>query len=142
MTNISRLAAIAVLALPAAAMAQVSYSRAWIVEGRPVGSVCADREDSLFDRKATLDREKMDNDAELASIEREGAILQGELRQLDHTNARAVEDYNARSDAHNRRVAAHNRRVANMNAAVADLTADINDSASYCTTRGWVWRAR
>ncbi len=135
--------AILVLALPAGAMAQVTYSRAWIPpEGRPLGAICADREDMLFDRKAQLDREKMDNDAELASIEREGAMLDGELRQLDHTNTAAVEDYNARSDAHNRRVAAHNRRVANMNAEVADLTSDLNDASSYCTQRGWVWRVR
>ena len=140
--NVSRLAAIALLAVPAAAMAQVSYSRAWIVEDRPVGAVCSDREESLFDRKAMLDREKMDNDAELAAIDREGAMLEGELRQLDHSNLAAVEDYNARSDAHNRRVAAHNRRVAEMNAQVANLSADINDASGYCTQRGWVWRVR
>lgn len=140
--DIRKMVAILVLAAPAAAMAQVSYSRAWIVEGRPLGSSCADREDSLYDRKALLDREKADNDAELAAIDREGALLEGELRQLDHTNVAAVEDYNARSDAHNRRVAAHNRRVAEMNGQVADLTADIDDSSNYCTTRGWVWRVR
>jgi hypothetical protein len=140
--DISKAVAILVLAVPSAALAQVSYSRAWIVEGRPLGSLCADREDSLYDRRAMLDREKADNDAELRAIEREGAMLEGELRQLDHTNVAAVEDYNARSDAHNRRVAAHNRRVAEMNAQVADLTADINDSSNYCTTRGWLWRVR
>jgi peptidoglycan hydrolase CwlO-like protein len=140
--DISKAVAILVLAVPSAALAQVSYSRAWIVEGRPLGSLCADREDSLYDRRAMLDREKADNDAELRAIEREGAVLEGELRQLDHTNVAAVEDYNARSDAHNRRVAAHNRRVAEMNAQVADLTADINDSSNYCTTRGWLWRVR
>ena len=140
--KISTPLAILVLALPAGAMAQVTYSRAWVPEGRPLGMVCADREDMLFDRKAQLDREKMDNDAELAAIDREGAMLEGELRQLDRSNPLAVEDYNARSDAHNRRVAAHNRRVANMNAEVADLTADLNDASSYCTQRGWVWRVR
>lgn len=140
--DIRKAAAIFVLAVPSAAMAQVTYSRAWIVEGRPLGSICSDREESLFDRKAMLDGDKRDNDAELASIDREGAMLEGELRQLDHTNTAAVEDYNARSDAHNRRVAAHNRRVAEMNAQVADLSADINDSANYCTHRGWVWRVR
>jgi hypothetical protein len=140
--KISRLAVIAALALPAAAVAQVSTSRVWIVEGRPVGVLCSDREEFLFDRKAQLDREKMDNDAELASIDREGAMLAGELRQLDNSNSAAVGDYNARSDAHNRRVAAHNRRVANMNAAVNDLNVDINDASGYCTTRGWVWRVR
>src|SRR4051812_48135523 len=79
--DIRKAVAILVLAAPAAAMAQVSYSRAWIVEGRPVGASCADREESLYDRKSMLDREKMDNDAELAAIDREGAMLEGELRQ-------------------------------------------------------------
>ena len=140
--KIARLVAVAALVLPAAAMAQASTSRVWIVEGRPVGALCSDREEFLFDRKAQLDREKMDNDAELAAIEREGAMLAGEMRQLDPSNPAAVEDYNARSDAHNRRVAAHNRRVANMNAAVNDLNVDINEASGYCTSRGWVWRVR
>lgn len=140
--KIAKPLAVLVLALPAVALAQVSYSRAWITEGRPIGGVCADREDMLFDRKAQLDREKMDNDAELASIEREGSQLRDELRNLDPVNSRAVEDYNARSDAHNRRVAAHNRRVADMNVAAADLNADIADASGFCTQRGWVWRVR
>ncbi|MGE5094135.1 MAG: hypothetical protein ACM3SO_03295 [Betaproteobacteria bacterium] len=140
--NTAKALAVLVLALPPAAVAQVSYSRAWIVPERPVGATCADREDVLADRKASLDREKMDNDAELAAIEREGAMLEGELRALDRTNVGAVEDYNARSDAHNRRVAAHNRRVAGMNAAAADLTAELADAAQFCTSRGWVWNVR
>jgi hypothetical protein len=134
--------ALVLLALPSAAVAQVSYSRAWIPEGRAVGSICSDREDVLAGRKDSLDREKMDNDAELASIEREGAGLNAELRSLDRADMAAVEDYNARSDAHNRRVAAHNRRVANMNAAAGDLTADMADAAQYCTSRGWAWTVR
>jgi chromosome segregation ATPase len=132
------------LAAPTAALSQVSYSRAWIPSGQPVvtSRVCADRQDVLTDRKYTLDREKRDNDAELASIEDEGARLAAELRNLDNRNPAAVDDYNARSDAHNRRVAAHNRRVADMNAEVADLTSDMTEAAQYCTSRGWTWSLR
>jgi hypothetical protein len=136
--------ALVMLAVPAAATAQVSYSRAWIPPGPSVAPsrACADRQDVLTDRKLSLDREKRDNDAELAAIEDEGAQLAGELRSLDNSNANAVDDYNARSNAHNRRVAAHNRRVADMNAAVADLNADLGDASQYCTSRGWNWSLR
>ena len=136
--------ALVMLAVPAAAMAQVSYSRAWIPSNGPVvtSRVCADRQDVLTDRKLSLDREKRDNDAELASIEDEGADLAAQLRGIDRSNSDAVADYNARSDAHNRRVAAHNRRVADMNAAVGDLTADLNEASQYCTQRGWTWSLR
>ena len=140
MTSRTLLAAVA-LAMPAAAFAQTSYSRAYVtgpvvvpnepayvVPAEPTPSVCSD----LQERKAVLDDEKVTYDRERDQLDAENAELARELRNLDSHDTAAVAAYNARSDEHNRRVAEHNRRVAEMNDAVASLTADLANAQSYC----------
>ena len=127
--------ALAALA-PLAASAYTTYSRAVIIEDRPViGStlhVCDARNAELWDRKALLDQDKRDADAEREAIARAKARLDGELVQLDRANAAAVADYNARSYALNDRVDAYNRRIADMNGASALLNADSAEMVDYC----------
>ena len=134
------LAAVA-LAMPAAAFAQTSYSRAYVtgpvvvpnepayvVPAQPYPTACSE----LQERKAVLDDEKVSYDRERDQLDAENAQLSRELRNLDSRDPTAVASYNARSDDHNRRVAEHNRRVAAMNDAVASLTADLANAQPYC----------
>ena len=139
--NIRTLIAVLALAAPAAGLAQVSHSRAYItgpvvvpnepdyvVPAEPHASRCAD----LQERKAVLDDEKVTYDRELDQLDAESARLAQELRNLDSTDPTAVAAYNARSDDHNRRVAEHNRRIADMNDAVAQLSQDLANAQPYC----------
>jgi hypothetical protein len=129
-------------ALPAAALAQVSYSQARIADPAWPGDyrACVERSDTLADRKAFLDREKYDIDDAAADIAREAERLRFELQRLPASDAAAVADYNVRSADHNRRVAAHNRRVADMNAAAALHNGDSADMLAYCNLRTYRWR--
>jgi hypothetical protein len=134
------LVAATLFALPAAAFAQVSHSRAYVtgplvapaapayVEPYYSPNACTD----LQSRKAVLDDEKVTYDRERDQLDAENARLADQLRNLNSADAAAVAAYNARSDAHNQRVAEHNRRVADMNEAVAQLTADIANATPYC----------
>jgi hypothetical protein len=129
------LAAVAAIA-PLFAAADVTYSRVTILDERPSlrGSlyVCNDRNASLWDRKAFLDRDKQELDRESHAIARETARLEGMLQNLDHRNVAAVEDYNQHSADLNKWVEAHNRRVNEMNQAAALLNADSADLVAYC----------
>ena len=131
------------LAAPAASFAQASRSQVRIeppvVYSAPVYSgpvqACLDRQDTLADRKAWLDREKIDLDRTSDAIALEGQGLADELRTLPASDAAAVAAYNARSDAHNRRVASYNQRAAEMNGAAASLNSDSADMVAYCNYR-------
>jgi hypothetical protein len=135
MNSIRVLAAVAAIA-PLFAAADVTYSRVTILDERPSlrGSlyVCNDRNATLWDRKALLDRDKQELDREGAAIAREQARLDGMLHMLDRTNTAAVADYNQRSSEQNRWVEAHNRRVSEMNQAAALLNSDSADLMAYC----------
>lgn len=142
MKTITTLAAI-IAALPAAALAQVSYSQARIAADPLVRDnyrTCVARQDSLADRKDFLDNEKREIDAAGADIAREAEWLGVELPRLQTADAAAVAAYNARSAEHNRRVAGHNRRVADMNAAAANYNGDSADMVAYCNLRTYRWR--
>lgn len=130
------LAAVA-LALPAAAHAQVSHSRATItgpvvVPAEPAYVESAYPCGDLQRRKSLLDDEKVTYDRRREQLDAEAADLAHQMRNLDSTDVAAVAEYNARSDAHNRRVAEHNRDVADMNDAVARLTTDLANATPYC----------
>ena len=124
------LAYVALLA-PMASFAQVSYSQARIEP--PLLHVCAEKQVSLYDRKAFLDMDKAQIDRERDAIAREGEALAAELRNLDNGNTAAVRAYNNRSADHNRRVAVHNGYVAEMNRAAALLNGDSADFMAYCS---------
>ena len=79
---------------------------------------CSDRDAALLDRGMWLDSRKRD-------IDRDGADLAQELRNLDNRDVGAVASYNARS-------AEHNRRVADLNAGVAQYNADMRDMVDTC----------
>ena len=131
------------LALPVAALAQVSQSQARITGDPAWGAdyrACVERSDTLGDRRAFLDREKFDIDDAAVEIARDGERLRIELSRLQATDTAAVAEYNARSSGHNRRVAAHNRRVAEMNAAASALNGDSANMMSYCNLRTYRWR--
>lgn len=127
--------ALAALAAPAA-FADVTYSRVVVLDEpvaiQPVPRVCENRNNELWDRKALLDEDRRDADAEKAALDRAKARLDGELAQLDRTRAAAVADYNARSNALNARVDAYNRRVADLNRAVALLNGDSREMVDWC----------
>src|SRR5438876_7429383 len=93
--------AIAVFAAPLAASAQIEVSRATITGTAVVRNdtlhVCAERNDTLWDRSALLDRDKQDIDRERRDIARLKAQLDEERRRLDATNAAAGADYNPRT---------------------------------------------
>jgi len=139
---------------PLAALAQTTYSHATItgpvpapvyVETVPVYvpgrlHMCEDRNDSLWDRKALLDRDRADVDREGREIARESTQVNEQLRTLDHGDTVAVAAYNVRSRSLNDRVDAHNRRVADLNGAVALLNADSADLTSYCNRIRYVSR--
>lgn len=144
--NPARALAVLILAVPAAAAAQVSYSQARIA-GDPVYPVyradyraCLDGNDTLLDRRAFLEQERRDIERDGAAIEREGERLRVELSRLPSNDAVAVADYNRRSSEQNHRVAAHNRRVAEMNAAASMLNGDTADLMAYCNLRTYAWR--
>jgi D-serine deaminase-like pyridoxal phosphate-dependent protein len=126
--------------LPAAAPAQTSYSNAAISGQPPDVRACMERGDTLADRKAFLDQERMAVDRDAAGLARASAALADEMRRLPASDAAAVAAYNAHSAEHNRRVSAQNRRVADMNAAVAALTGDSADMMAYCNVRTYRWR--
>ena len=128
------------LAAPVVALAQTSYSHASITGPAaypsqpyyvPQSTVCSD----LHVRKAVLDDEKVTYDHELQMLNVDSAELARDLRALDSSDAIAVADYNARSDAHNRAVAEHNRSVASMNDAAAQLNTDLADYGGTCAWR-------
>jgi hypothetical protein len=127
---------LAALTLPAAALAQ-PYPMT-----RGELATCMERDADLRDRLTQLDRERYANDRETDAIAREGARLADELRTLDNTNARAVDSYNARSQAHNRRVQEHNRRVVDMNARAASHNGAAADLTAQCATRPYYLRDR
>jgi ribosome-binding ATPase YchF (GTP1/OBG family) len=128
--NPTRAIALMALMLPAASIAQVSYSRATIEA--PLLYVCNERQASLAERKAYLDMDKAQIDRENARIARDGARLAAELRSLDNRDTAAVAAYNARQEEHNRRVEIHNGYVAEMNRAASLLTGDGVDFMAYC----------
>ncbi len=117
--------ALAAMAAPAVALAQVSYSEATLARPAAVPilrpSPCLEGQDMVFQRSNDLARDKEDLDAESLAIARQNRRLADELRALDNRDAAAVAAYNARSEAQNRRVEDHNRRVASMNAEAAAL---------------------
>jgi cell division protein FtsB len=127
--------ALAALAAPAA-FADVTYSRVVVLDEpvaiHAVPRVCENRNNELWDRKALLDQDKRDVDAEGAALARAKSRLDGELAQLDRTNTAAVADYNARSNALNDRVNAYNARVADLNHAVALLNGDSREMVDWC----------
>lgn len=143
--NPVRAIALLVLAAPAAALAQTSYSTATVLGPPPVvltaeGQACWDRHDTLAVRKSWLDEEKANVDRDGAAIARESAQLADEKRLLVSTDASAVAAYNTRSAAHNRRVAAHNARVADMNLAASLHNDAAANMVAYCNLRTYRWR--
>jgi len=128
--NPSRAIAFLVLLVPAASIAQVSYSRARIEP--PLLHVCNEQQASLAERKSYLDMDKAQIDRENESIAGNAARLASELRSLDNRDTAAVAAYNARQQDHNRRVEIHNGYVAEMNRAAALLTGDGADFMAYC----------
>jgi len=120
------------LFLPAAALAEASYSRAEIVGPRL--NVCDAQLDRLYDRKAALERDQQWIDRERDAIDREKADLAAQMRGLNSSDTAAVAAYNARSAAHNTRVADHNQYVAATNRAAALLNGDSADFTGYCET--------
>ena len=127
-------------AAPMAAMGQVSYGDGPLT--REELRVCMERDHAVRERIARLDDERVESDAEAASIAREGARLAEELRRLDNRDTLAVAEYNARSDAHNRRVEAHNRYVVDLNARTALVNGDAADVGASCASRRYWMRDR
>ena len=109
------IAALAVATLPSLATAQ-QYTYGPSITRPPFS--CTDRDALLLDRGMRLENRKRD-------IDRDGADLANELRNLDNRDLGAVASYNARS-------AEHNRRVADMNAGVAQYNIDMRDMAESC----------
>ena len=128
----SRLLPLAIALIPAAALAQTTYSRADIVPPRL--NVCSQAQGQLFDRKAALEMDQRDIDRERDAIEREASGLALEQRNLNSADTAAVAAYNTRSAAHNERVAAHNRYVNATNRAAALLNGDSAEFMRYCDT--------
>jgi hypothetical protein len=108
------IAALAVAALPALASAQYVYGPSVT----RYGYSCSDRDAALLDRGMWLDSRKRE-------IDRDGADLANELRNLDNRDVGAVASYNARS-------AEHNRRVAELNAGVAQYNTDMREMVDGC----------
>lgn len=128
--------ALLMLGAPLAATAQVSYSEARIAgDGTLPYDVCSERFESIFERKARLDSEKLENDRETGALARDAGRLADERRRLDLEDAATVRAYNARSEEHNRRVALHNSRVAEMNTAASMLNGDREDALAMCSAR-------
>lgn len=127
--------ALAALAAPLA-LAQTTYSRVVVIDEpvvlRPVPHVCDARNNELWDRKALLEQDRRDADAERDALARAKSRLDQELSRLDRTNTGAVADYNARSNALNTRVDAYNKRVADLNSAVALLNSDSREMVDWC----------
>jgi hypothetical protein len=139
LVNPTRLIAIALLAAPAVAAAQSSYSQARILPAPEIvvypaysGRDCDAARIHFSNRGAALEHERRDYETEAGAIAREGASLNRELQGLDTSNAGAVSAYNARSEAHNRRVDDHNARVASMNSAAATMNAELAEADSQC----------
>ena len=128
----TRLIPLVLALVPAAALAQTTYSRADIVPPRL--NVCSQEQGQLFDRKAALEMDQRDIDRERDAIEREATDLAVEMRGLDSSNTTAVAAYNAHSAAHNERVAAHNRYVNATNRAASLLNGDSAEFMRYCDT--------
>ena len=126
--------------VPAAALAEVSYSRAEIVPPVRVAvvpqhlHVCDLQQGDLYARKAAIDDDQRYIDRERGAIDREAAGLADQLRSLNNADPTAVAAYNARSAAHNQRVADHNQYVAASNHAAALLNGDSADFLAYCNT--------
>ncbi|HUP97839.1 MAG TPA: hypothetical protein VM073_07855 [Usitatibacter sp.] len=136
-----RIALIATALLPCAALAQ-AYSPREAPMSREMLRTCMERDASMRDRLDLLESERLEHDRETQAIERDGARIAEELRNLDSRDASAVAAYNARSAAHNRRVEVHNRRVADMNARAALHNGDASDLAAQCASRPYLLRDR
>ena len=138
--------ALAALAMPLAALAQVSHSQARIAGQGPLTyseiAACNARYDALAQRKADIDDWHAELDAERRAIDDEAARLADEHARLDRTDAAAVADYNARSAEHNRRAAAYNGRAAEMNSAASLLNGQTADAMAWCNARGYTLRDR
>lgn len=104
----------AAILVPAAAGAQVYYHGPSVT----YAPGCVDRDARLHERGMWLDSRKRD-------IDREGAALADELRNLDNRDLGAVASYNARSSE-------HNRRVAELNAGVAQYNSDMQVMVGEC----------
>lgn len=89
---------------------------------------CVERDRSLLDRGMWLDSRKRD-------VDRDGADLAEELRNLDNRDLGAVASYNARS-------AEHNRRVADLNAGVAQYNTDMREMTDTCNYAYYAPRGR
>lgn len=141
MKNRQILAAIA-LAAPLAVLAQTSYPSREVPMSREELRDCMEMNASMSDRLDQLDGERLTIDRETDVIARSSARLADQLRNLDSSDAAAVERYNARSAEHNRRADAHNRRVADMNARASFHNEDAGDVASACASRYYLLRDR
>ena len=128
---------LAALAAPAALAQSYTYP---LTRGELAD--CMDRDAIMQNRLVDLERERRANDRETDDIARDGARLADELRTLDSTNARAVADYNRRSQLHNRRVESHNRRVSDMNARASQHNAAAADLTARCATRPYYLQDR
>jgi hypothetical protein len=137
MTSTRVLAALALVA-PLSVAAQVSYSQATITGERlyfrDVPRICAERNDQLWDRKASLDQDLRDLDRDGGTLDQMKRRLDADYRNLDWGNNAAIGAYNARSEEYNRLIAAHNARVANMNRAASMLNGDSADLVGYCNS--------
>ena len=96
--------------------------------------VCDARNDTLWDRKALIDEDRVRIDREQAEIDRARAQLDAEWNVLNRGDTAAVNAYNARSRQLNEWVESHNRRVNELNGAVARLNASSRDLVAYCDT--------
>jgi hypothetical protein len=133
----ARIAAWLILAAPAVAAAQITYSQPRILAAPEAPIYYTDRDCDaarihLSNRGGALERERLDYASEAASIAREGAALSRELARLDASSPAAVASYNARSADHNRRVDDHNARVAGMNAEAAAMNSELAQADSQC----------
>jgi uncharacterized protein involved in exopolysaccharide biosynthesis len=124
----ARLLAAATLLVPLAAAAQAYYAQARpLLEPALTRSElreCMYRDEALAERRADLDGERAETDAEAAAIAEAGARLADELRNIHSGDVGAVAAYNARSAAHNERVQEHNRQVAVVNERAARLNGE------------------
>jgi hypothetical protein len=142
--------AFAILAFvaPLTAAAQVSYSQATITGEGPLyyrapvvreappayadTVACDARNQALWDRKARLDRDRQDIDAEGARLDLMKQRLDDEFAHLDWGNDPAIRAYNARSNRYNQLIGEHNHRVARMNGAASVLNNDSQELVAQC----------
>jgi hypothetical protein len=124
------------LALPLAAGAQEIHSRA-VVAAEPgyyldTLRICSERNDTLWDRKAMIEQDRLLLEREDTAIARMRAEIEERWQSLDRRDAEAVAAYNARSTEFNRWVEAHNKRVEELNAAAELLNTNSRLLVTYC----------